>query len=65
VTFCTEVSEVFDVADVVHVTSGGRCSEGIDVHAAATIEDLAAMLASVSRHLRGDGVAARQLPAAP
>jgi ABC-type sugar transport system ATPase subunit len=54
VTFCTEVSEVFDVADTIHVTSGGRLSEPIDVHASATIEDLAAAVASVSRQMRDD-----------
>ena len=48
-TFCTEVSEVFDVADVAYVTSGGRLSEAIDVHAAATIEELAATVASAGR----------------
>jgi ABC-type sugar transport system ATPase subunit len=53
VTFCTEVSEVFDVADVVYVTSGGRLSEAVDVHAAASLEELAATVASVGRAMRG------------
>jgi ABC-type sugar transport system ATPase subunit len=58
VTFCTEVSEVFDVADVVYVTSGGRLSEPIDVHAAATVEELAATVASAGRDVLGEPVGA-------
>lgn len=64
VTFCTEVSEVFDVADVVYVTSGGRLSEAIDVHAVETIEELAATVASVGRQLRGEAVSVDEGPAA-
>ena len=57
VTFCTEVSEVFDVADVVYVTNGGRLSEAIDVHAVATIEELAA---AVAHRPAGNSAARRQ-----
>jgi ABC-type sugar transport system ATPase subunit len=47
--YCTEVPEVFDVADRVHVVSDGRVSQPLDVHA---FKDVKALAAQITRHER-------------
>jgi ABC-type sugar transport system ATPase subunit len=48
--FCTEASEVFDVADRVFVTDRGRLSDGLDVADYESAELLAADIAARERH---------------
>ncbi|MET0771995.1 MAG: sugar ABC transporter ATP-binding protein [Candidatus Limnocylindrales bacterium] len=55
--YCTEVPEVFDVADTVHVVSDGRVSEPLEVH---TFRDVKALAAQITRHERHGAI----LPAA-
>ncbi len=50
--YCTEVPEVFDVADSVYVVSDGRVSEPLDVHA---FRDVKALAAQITRHERHAG----------
>jgi ABC-type sugar transport system ATPase subunit len=53
--FCTEVPEVYEVADRIHVVSDGRLSAPLDVSAFADMEALAKGVASLETH----GAAAR------
>jgi ABC-type sugar transport system ATPase subunit len=48
--YCTEVPEVFDVADSVYVVSDGRVSEPLDVHAFRDVKALAAQITRQERH---------------
>ena len=50
VIFCTEVSEVFDVADVVYVVSDGRLSDPVLVMDYADVETLARTITRLERH---------------
>jgi ABC-type sugar transport system ATPase subunit len=50
--YCTEVPEVFDVADIVYVVSDGRVSVPLDVHA---FRDVKALAAQITRHERHAG----------
>jgi ABC-type sugar transport system ATPase subunit len=50
--YCTEVPEVFDVADTVHVVSDGRVSAPLDVH---EFRDVKALAAQITRHERHVG----------
>lgn len=60
VIFCTEVPEVFEAADVVHVVSDGRLSPPVLVRAHDEVQDLAAEITRLERH----GRPARPEPAA-
>jgi ABC-type sugar transport system ATPase subunit len=46
--YCTEVPEVFDLAQRVRVMSGGHLSEPFEVASAASVQDLAARLATMT-----------------
>jgi ABC-type sugar transport system ATPase subunit len=48
--FCTEVPEVYEVADRLHVVSDGRLSPALDVRAFADIEALAKGVAALETH---------------
>jgi ABC-type sugar transport system ATPase subunit len=48
--YCTEVPEVFEVADVVYVVSDGRLSEPIVVMAQPDVEALARAITRLERH---------------
>jgi ABC-type sugar transport system ATPase subunit len=49
--FCTEVSEVFDMADRAIVVDDGRLSRSLDVTSYATVEALAADITRLESHL--------------
>ena len=51
--FCTEIPEVYEVADVVHVISDGRPSAPLDVSGFADMEELAKAVASLETHAAG------------
>jgi len=57
VLYCTEVPEVFDVADRVCVVSDGRVSEPLDVADHADVKALAAAITRRERHQLGQTVA--------
>ncbi len=48
--FCTEIPEVFEVADRLHVVSGGRLSNPLDVREFADMEALARSVAGLETH---------------
>ena len=48
--YCTEVPEVFDVADRVYVVSDGRVSEPLEVTEHADVKALAAAITRRERH---------------
>ena len=48
--FCTEIPEVYEVADRLHVVSGGRLSPPLDVSAFEDMEALAKSVASLETH---------------
>jgi ABC-type sugar transport system ATPase subunit len=48
--FCTEIPEVYEVADIVHVVSRGRLSSPFQVAAFADMEALAKAVASLETH---------------
>jgi ABC-type sugar transport system ATPase subunit len=48
--FCTEVPEVYEVADRLHVVSDGRLSEPLDVRGFADMEALAKGVAALETH---------------
>jgi ABC-type sugar transport system ATPase subunit len=48
--FCTEIPEVYEVADRLHVVAGGRLSEALDVAAFADMEALAKAVAGLETH---------------
>lgn len=50
--FCTEIPEVYEVADRVHVVSDGRLSPPLDVSGFADMESLAKTVASLETHTR-------------
>ena len=52
VIYCTEVPEVFDAADVVHVVSDGRLSRPLPVRAHDEVHQLAAEITRLERHGR-------------
>lgn len=52
VIYCTEVPEVFEAADVVHVVSDGRLSAPLMVVAHDDVESLAAEITKLERHAR-------------
>ena len=52
VIYCTEVSEVFDAADVVHVVTDGHLSRPLLVRAHEEIHELAAEITRLERHGR-------------
>ena len=51
--FCTEIPEVYEVADRLHVVSGGRLSPPLDVSAFEDMEALAKSVASLETHGSG------------
>jgi ABC-type sugar transport system ATPase subunit len=57
VIFCTEVPEVFEVADRLHVVSDGRLSAPVTVATFADVESLAAEITRLEQH-GGSGQAA-------
>jgi ABC-type sugar transport system ATPase subunit len=48
--FCTEIPEVYEVADRLYVVSGGKLSEPLDVSSYPDIEALAKAVASLETH---------------
>jgi ABC-type sugar transport system ATPase subunit len=48
--FCTEIPEVFEVADRLHVVSDGRLSKPLDVRQFADMETLAKVVAGLETH---------------
>jgi ABC-type sugar transport system ATPase subunit len=48
--FCTEIPEVYEVADRLHVVSDGRLSPRLDVASFADMESLAKSVASLEGH---------------
>jgi len=56
--FCTEIPEVYEVADRLHVVSDGRLSEPLAVPSFADMEALAKAVASLEAHARRPTVAA-------
>ena len=48
--FCTEIPEVYEVADRLHVVSDGRLSDPLDVAAFADMEALAKAVAGLETH---------------
>jgi len=52
VIYCTEVPEVFEAADIVHVVSDGRLSEPLLVRAHDEVQELAAVITRLERHGR-------------
>ena len=48
--YCTEVPEVFEVADLVYVVSEGRLSDPIIVMAQTDVESLARAITRLERH---------------
>ena len=48
--FCTEIPEVYEVADRLHVVSDGRLSPALDVAAFADMEALAKAVAALETH---------------
>jgi ABC-type sugar transport system ATPase subunit len=48
--FCTEVPEVYEVADLLHVVSSGRLSAPLDVAGFADMEALAKAVAALEVH---------------
>lgn len=52
VIYCTEVPEVFEAADVVHVVSDGRLSAALVVAAHEDVESLATEITKLERHSR-------------
>ncbi len=48
--FCTEIPEVYEVADRLHVVSGGRLSQPLEVARFADMEALAKAVASLETH---------------
>jgi ABC-type sugar transport system ATPase subunit len=48
--FCTEIPEVYEVADIVHVVSSGRLSPPFEVAGFADMEALAKAVASLETH---------------
>jgi ABC-type sugar transport system ATPase subunit len=48
--FCTEIPEVFEVADRLHVVSAGRLSDPLEVGAFADMEALAKSVANLETH---------------
>jgi ABC-type sugar transport system ATPase subunit len=48
--YCTEVPEVFDVADTVHVVADGRVSAPLEVHGFRDVKALAAQITRQERH---------------
>jgi ABC-type sugar transport system ATPase subunit len=58
IAFCTEVSEVFDLADRVVVVDKGRLAGSLDVASYASVEALAADVSRLeSRHGLASGAA--------
>ncbi len=54
VMFCTEVPEVYDVADTVYVVSDGRLSEALTVGGYESVEALAGDISKLEQHGRMD-----------
>ncbi len=52
VMYCTEVPEVFEAADIVHVLSDGRLSGPVSIAAHEDVESLAAEITRLERHSR-------------
>ncbi|MEO5885056.1 MAG: sugar ABC transporter ATP-binding protein [Candidatus Limnocylindrales bacterium] len=50
VIYCTEVPEIFEAADIVHVVADGRLSAPLIVAAHDDVESLAAVITSLERH---------------
>jgi ABC-type sugar transport system ATPase subunit len=48
--FCTEIPEVYEVADRLHVVSGGRLSPALDVASYGGMEALAKVVAGLETH---------------
>jgi ABC-type sugar transport system ATPase subunit len=58
VLYCTEIPEVFDVADLLYVVAEGRLAEPLQVAGFADVEELAAAAARLERHASSAGEAA-------
>jgi ABC-type sugar transport system ATPase subunit len=58
VLYCTEIPEVFDVADLLYVVAEGRLSEPLQVATFPDVEALAAAAARLERHASRPGEAA-------
>ena len=58
VLYCTEIPEVFDVADLLYVVAEGRLSEPLQVATYPDVEALAAAAARLERHATQPGEAA-------
>jgi ABC-type sugar transport system ATPase subunit len=58
VLYCTEIPEVFDVADLLYVVAEGRLSEPLQVATFPDVEALAAAAARLERHASQTGEAA-------
>ncbi len=54
VVYCTEILEVFEVAETLYVVSEGRLSEPVDVTAYDDVEALASAASALERHARGE-----------
>ena len=52
VVYCTEVLEIFEVAELLYVVSDGRLSEPVDVAAFTDVESLAAEAGRLEQHGR-------------
>jgi ABC-type sugar transport system ATPase subunit len=50
--FCTEIPEVYEVADRLHVVADGRLSPRLDVASFSDMETLAKAVASLESHAR-------------
>ena len=58
VLYCTEIPEVFDVADLLYVVAEGRLAAPLEVAAFGDVEELAAAAARLERHATRPGEAA-------
>jgi ABC-type sugar transport system ATPase subunit len=58
VLYCTEIPEVFDVADLLYVVSEGRLTEPLQVASFPDVEALAAAAARLEQHASRPGEAA-------
>jgi ABC-type sugar transport system ATPase subunit len=58
VVYCTEILEVFEVAETLYVVSEGRLSEPVEVTSYDDVESLASAASALERHARAAGPAA-------
>ena len=58
VLYCTEIPEVFDVADLLYVVAEGHLQQPLQVASYSDVEELAAAAARLERHVATPGEAA-------